>query len=114
MDGSTPGSPSADETRPARARRDGPFHAGRVRMSPNGATTEAVVPTVSIGRASGADSLWSETWRRFRRHHLAILGGLVLALMVLAVVVGPFVYRVPIDAIDFKAKLKGPSWAHPL
>jgi peptide/nickel transport system permease protein len=30
------------------------------------------------------------------------------------VVAGPFVYRVPIDEIDFKAKLKGPSWAHPL
>jgi peptide/nickel transport system permease protein len=28
--------------------------------------------------------------------------------------VGPFVYRVPIDEIDFKAKLKGLSWAHPL
>jgi len=33
---------------------------------------------------------------------------------VAAVLVGPFVYRVPIDAIDFKAKLKGPSRAHPL
>ncbi len=32
----------------------------------------------------------------------------------MAVLVGPLVYRVPIDAIDFKAKLKGPSWAHPL
>jgi len=31
-----------------------------------------------------------------------------------AVLVGPFVYRVPINEIDFKAKLKGPSWAHPL
>jgi len=30
------------------------------------------------------------------------------------VLAGPFVYRVPIDAIDFKAKLKGPSRAHPL
>jgi len=29
-------------------------------------------------------------------------------------VAGPFVYRVPIDEIDFKAKLKAPSWAHPL
>src|SRR5216683_7499841 len=26
----------------------------------------------------------------------------------------PLVYRVPINEIDFKAKLKGPSWAHPL
>jgi len=34
--------------------------------------------------------------------------------MVIAVVAGPFVYRVPIDEIDFKAKLKAPSWAHPL
>ena len=34
--------------------------------------------------------------------------------MVIAVLAGPFVYRVPIDEIDFKAKLKGPSWAHPL
>jgi peptide/nickel transport system permease protein len=69
---------------------------------------------VAPGRARGADSLWTETWRRFRRHHLAILGGFVLAVMVVAVLVGPFVYRVPIDAIDFTAKLRGPSWAHPL
>jgi peptide/nickel transport system permease protein len=34
--------------------------------------------------------------------------------MVVAVVGGPFVYRVPIDEIDFRAKLQGPSRAHPL
>jgi len=33
---------------------------------------------------------------------------------VLAVLFGPFVYRVPINEIDFKAKLKTPSWAHPM
>ncbi|HWN90779.1 MAG TPA: ABC transporter permease, partial [Verrucomicrobiae bacterium] len=27
---------------------------------------------------------------------------------------GPLVYRVPINEIDFKAKLKTPSWAHPM
>src|SRR5262249_2052529 len=48
------------------------------------------------------------------RHRLAMLGLVVLAAMVLGVVVGPFVYRVPIDEIDFKAKLRGPSRAHPL
>src|SRR5439155_4599773 len=57
---------------------------------------------------------WAETWRRFRRHRLAIFGSAVLALMVAALLVGPFVYRVPINEIDFKAKLKGPSWGHPL
>jgi peptide/nickel transport system permease protein len=37
----------------------------------------------------------------------------VLALMVAGVVAGPWLYGVPIDDIDFKAKLKGPSWRHP-
>ena len=59
-------------------------------------------------------SLGAEAWRRFRRHRLALFGGAVLVVMVIAVLAGPFVYRVPIDEIDFKAKLKGPSWAHPL
>jgi peptide/nickel transport system permease protein len=32
---------------------------------------------------------------------------------VVRVVAGPWLYRVPIDEIDFKAKLRGPSRAHP-
>ncbi len=83
-------------------------------MSPNGATSEAVPGRITLGRARGGDTMWTETWRRFRRHRLATFGGAVLAVMVAAVLLGPFVYRVPIDEIDFKAKLKGPSWAHPL
>ena len=27
---------------------------------------------------------------------------------------GPLIWRVPINEIDFAAKLQGPSWAHPL
>ncbi len=78
------------------------------------AASEAVVAGVRVVAVRRSDSLWLEAWRRFRRHRLAVLGGVVLALMVLAVLAGPFVYRVPIDEIDFKAKLKGPSQAHPL
>src|SRR5712691_5973699 len=55
-----------------------------------------------------------ETWRRFRRHRLAVLGLAVLALMSLAVLLGPLVWRVPINDIDFTAQLTGPSWVHPL
>jgi peptide/nickel transport system permease protein len=69
---------------------------------------------LSLPARPAARSLWGETFRRFRRHRLAAFGAVVLLVMVVAVVTGPFVYRVPIDAIDFKAKLKGPSWAHPL
>jgi peptide/nickel transport system permease protein len=59
-------------------------------------------------------SLWLDAARRFRRHRLGMLGLCILTVMVLAVLLGPLFYRVPIDDIDFKAKLKGPSRAHPL
>ena len=59
-------------------------------------------------------SLWRDAARRFRRHRLAMIGVTLLAMLVAGVLIGPFVYRVPINEIDFKAKLKGPSWAHPL
>src|SRR2546425_12512601 len=65
-------------------------------------------------RTTNAASLWDEAFRRFRRHRLATLGAAVLFAMVVAVVAGPAIYRVPIDDIDFKAKLRSPSWAHPL
>jgi peptide/nickel transport system permease protein len=34
--------------------------------------------------------------------------------MVLAVALGPLLWPVPIDEIDFRAKLQSPSWQHPL
>src|SRR5207244_6972883 len=76
--------------------------------------TERLVASRPGTRATPAASLWDEAFRRFRRHRLATLGAAVLFAMVVAVVAGPAIYRVPIDDIDFKAKLQGPSWAHPL
>jgi peptide/nickel transport system permease protein len=69
---------------------------------------------LSLAARPAARSLWQETFRRFRRHRLATFGAAVLLMMVVAVLAGPLIYRVPIDEIDFKAKLRGPSWAHPL
>jgi peptide/nickel transport system permease protein len=59
-------------------------------------------------------TLRSEAWRRFRRHKLAVFGGVILLFIVLAVVVGPWIWSVPINDIDFGARLKGPSLSHPL
>ncbi len=72
------------------------------------------VEGVALARSAPRQSLWGETVRRFRRHRLAMLGGLVLAVLVAAVLVGPLAWRVPINEIDFAAKLEGPSAAHPL
>jgi peptide/nickel transport system permease protein len=74
----------------------------------------ATAPASLLARAPARPSLWRETTRRFRRHRLAMVGAVILLAMVGAVLAGPLVYRVPIDEIDFKAKLKGPSRAHPL
>src|SRR5690349_24337568 len=66
------------------------------------------------GRRAKHVSPWSEAWRRFRRHRLAVASCIVLTAMVLAVLVGPYIWRVPINEIDFTADLAGPSWTHPL
>ena len=55
-----------------------------------------------------------ETWRRFRRHVLAVTGAIVLLILVSGVLLGPYVWPVAINDIDFAAKLQGPSLAHPL
>ena len=72
-------------------------------------TTPAALPV-----RRPAPSLWVDAFRRFRKHRLATFGAALLIFMVAAVLMGPFVYRVPIDEIDFRAKLQGPSWQHPL
>ncbi len=53
------------------------------------------------------------TWRRFRRHPLAVASAALLALIVVAVLAGPLLWPLAIDDIDFAAQLQGPSWAHP-
>jgi peptide/nickel transport system permease protein len=54
-----------------------------------------------------------EAWRRFRRHKLAVAGGVILAILVFAILAGPWLWPVAINDIDFGARLKGPSWKHP-
>jgi peptide/nickel transport system permease protein len=66
------------------------------------------------GRRARHPSLALETWRRFRRHRLAVASIGILALMMLAVAFGPLVWQVPINDIDFSAQLTSPSWTHPL
>src|SRR4030081_377597 len=60
-----------------------------------------------------ARSLWSDTWRQFRRHRLAMMGVVIFALLLLATLPGPFVYHGSSDAIDYGAGLQGPSIEHP-
>ncbi|WP_426611777.1 ABC transporter permease [Bradyrhizobium sp. McL0616] len=58
-------------------------------------------------------SPWRETWRRFSRHRLAVVSAFLLLILILAVVIGPFLWRVSINDIDVVAGMQGPSLAHP-
>ncbi|WP_027552353.1 ABC transporter permease [Bradyrhizobium sp. Cp5.3] len=70
-------------------------------------------PSAERTTARAAYSPWRETWRRYRRHRLAVVSTFLLLILILAVVVGPFVWRVKINDIDIVAGLQGPSLAHP-
>ena len=54
-----------------------------------------------------------EAWRKFRRHRMAVASVVILALLTSAVLFGPLVWRMPINEIDFTARLATPSWEHP-
>ena len=58
-------------------------------------------------------SLWSDAWRQFRRHRLAMFGVIVFSILLVATLIGPFIYRASSDAIDYSQGLLGPSLTHP-
>jgi peptide/nickel transport system permease protein len=56
---------------------------------------------------------WREAWRRFRKHRMAVASLVILAVLVLGVLIGPQLWALPINEIDFTARLQHPSWEHP-
>ncbi len=55
-----------------------------------------------------AYSPWREAWRRYRRHRLAVVSAGVLLLLIVAVVFGPWLWRIPINDIDSRRTSKVP------
>ena len=82
--------------------------AGLTHASP---TAEAALALLARQRRA---SPLLDSWRRFRRHRLAVASIVILVLLTSAVLFGPFIWRVPINEIDFTARLATPSWDHPL
>lgn len=73
----------------------------------------ALAVPATVERPRYARTLWGDAWRRFRRHRLAMAGAATFVLLTFGCIVGPFVYRVPINAIDFGHSMSPPSAAHP-
>jgi peptide/nickel transport system permease protein len=79
--------------------------------TPASPTTDGGAP---LSRPISSISPWAEAWRRFKRHRLAYWSLWLLGAMVLAVLVGPLVYKVGINDVDFQARLASPSARHPM
>jgi peptide/nickel transport system permease protein len=80
----------------------------------------AALQHVQVGQPFGASALgpprtlWGDTWRRFRRHHLAMAGAVVLIFFILGTLIGPLFYPVDREAIDFAASMSGSTLEHPM
>lgn len=79
--------------------------------SPPEMTAGAVAAVVR--RPRQARTLWGDAWRRFRRHRLAMAGAGMFLFLTVGCLVGPLIYHVGINAIDFRASMAPPSGAHP-
>jgi peptide/nickel transport system permease protein len=60
-----------------------------------------------------ARSLWKDAWHQFRRHNLAMAGVVTISFLTLATLIGPFVWTLPINDINFGIAIQGPSATHP-
>ncbi|MCK1624106.1 ABC transporter permease [Bradyrhizobium sp. 160] len=89
-----------------------------------GAVTNAIVAeTQTVDHASGSDlgiadvpsrHGWWDLWDQFKSHRGAVTGAAVFIVIIVSVVLGPFVWHISPEYIDFTMINQGPSWAHPL
>src|SRR5437764_15096311 len=59
-------------------------------------------------------SLWSNAWRQFKHHRMAMASLFVLIGLIVVTIAGPLIYTTRIDGIDFANSAVGPTAAHPL
>lgn len=75
------------------------------------ATMTTAIPSQKVSKqlSSPPRTLWGDTWRRFRRHRLAMAGGTMLTIFAFAALFGPFLYTMDPEALDFAAVLVAPG-----
>ncbi|WP_397542297.1 ABC transporter permease subunit [Roseovarius salis] len=58
-------------------------------------------------------SRWRDVWDQFKRHRGALVGGILFAVIIVTVYLGPLVWTIDPTHIDVRARNEGPSLAHP-
>ncbi|MEO8393628.1 MAG: ABC transporter permease [Chloroflexota bacterium] len=60
-----------------------------------------------------AQTLWGDTWARFRKHKVAMIALSLIIFIVLATIFGSLIWRVDPEYIDIPASYSGMTAAHP-
>jgi peptide/nickel transport system permease protein len=74
--------------------------------------TDATVQ--DTGQARAGRSQWADVWDQFKTHRGALLGMGFFIFISLLVIFGPWLWDIPPNYIDIRAKNQGPSLAHPM
>src|SRR5437773_1722994 len=100
-----------------------------IHVAPEMAIAEADIRSAEQGEFVSGTSLWRDAWRRLLKNKLAVFGMVVVAIITLASIIGPFVIAkttgytpdyIPRDARlitslpPFKAPDGSFSWIHPM
>ncbi len=67
---------------------------------------------LQINRDNKGKSLWHDVWSRFTAHRLALISLLLLLLMVLAIIIGPWFSPYAIDFIDWENMSVAPDMSN--
>src|SRR6266849_4249125 len=81
-----------------------------------GITAQELIRPATVAEAAlrrPSRSLWSDAWRQFRRHRLAMFGVTTFLVLLVATLIGPFLWTTSGTALDSSQGLLGPSLAHP-
>jgi peptide/nickel transport system permease protein len=60
-----------------------------------------------------ARSLWGDAWHQFRRHKLAMGGLFTLVVLIVVTLIGPSLWPIPFEKVDYGRSLLSPSAEHP-
>ncbi|MGH2490469.1 MAG: ABC transporter permease [Candidatus Limnocylindria bacterium] len=60
-----------------------------------------------------ARSLWRDAWHQFTRHKLAMVGLVTMIFLVLVTLIGPLLWPIPVEKLDYSNTLLPLSPAHP-
>ena len=58
-------------------------------------------------------SYWGDVWLQFKKHKGALIGAILFFSIVIAVMIGPFLWPFEANAIDIRSRNQGPSFLHP-